>query len=101
MTATTAKLENWYQDSATGRTFRVVAVDKAGDSIEIQYFNGDIGEYDFASWAESGFQMIEPPEDWSGPFDDVELDDMGYSDPDRHEAPDFSLDDLLKADEDR
>ncbi|WP_139558105.1 DUF6763 family protein [Methylotetracoccus oryzae] len=101
MVASSAQLENWYQDSATGRSFRVIAVDKATDSIEIQYFNGDLGEYDFASWAESGFSPIEAPEDWSGPFDDLELDDMGYSDPDSHRNRDFNLDDLLDAEDER
>ncbi|MBM4202345.1 MAG: hypothetical protein FJ189_13830, partial [Gammaproteobacteria bacterium] len=61
MAATSALLENWYQDTVTGRTFRVVAIDRAADSIEIQYFNGDLGEYDFASWAESNFHAIEAP----------------------------------------
>jgi hypothetical protein len=98
-----AVLENWYQDPATGKTFRVVALDKAADSIEIQYFNGDLGDYDFASWSESNFQAIAPPEDWSGPYDDLELDDMGYSDPDSHpsHAQGFTLDDLLDADDER
>lgn len=101
MVATSAQVENWYRDSATGRSFRVIAVDKASDSIEIQYFNGDLGEYDFASWADSGFSAIEAPEDWSGPFDDLELDDMGYSDPDSHRNRDFNLDDLLDAEDER
>jgi len=100
MAATSALLENWYQDTVTGRTFRVVAIDRAADSIEIQYFNGDLGEYDFASWAESNFHAIEAPEDWSGPFDDLELDDMGYSDPDSH-GQGFSLDDILNEEDER
>lgn len=96
-----ARLENWYQDTATGKTFRVVAMDKAADWIEIQYFNGDLAEYDLASWSDSNFEAIEPPEDWSGPYDDVELDDLGYSDPDSHDAhaQGLTLDDLLKEDE--
>jgi hypothetical protein len=90
-------LENWYQDAEIGRSFRVVAVDEENDAIDIQYLNGDIGEMDFSSWSESAIVSIEPPEDWSAPFDDVEVDDLGYTDPDRH-APDQSaltLDDLL------
>lgn len=95
-------LDTWYQDVNTGNNFRVVAMDKASDSIEIQYFNGDLAEYDYASWAESEFIPIEPPEDWSAPFDDVELDDLGYSDPDRHQPhiKGLTLDDLLDEKED-
>ncbi len=90
-------LQEWYQDGTTGRTFRIVALDDESDSIEVQYSNGDIGEFDFSSWEESLFTPIEAPEDWSAPFDDVETDDLGYSDPDIHgpEMRDITLDDLL------
>lgn len=95
-------VDGWYQDVTTGNIFRIVALDPASDSIEIQYFNGDLAEYDYASWAESDFIPAEPPEDWRGAFDDLEIDDLGYSDPDRHE-PDIeglTLDDLLDEQED-
>ena len=95
-------LENWYQDAASGKSFRVVAVDEENDSIEVQFLNGDISGYDFASWEDSLFSPIEPPEDWSAPFDDVELDDLGYSDPDSHnrDGNDVTLDDILNGEED-
>jgi len=96
-------LNNWYQDAETGRSFRVVAIDADGDSIEVQYLNGDIGEYDNAAWEDSAFFPAEAPDDWSAPFDDVEVDDLGYSDPDRHglDMQDVTLDDLLDGDDDR
>ena len=90
-------LENWYQEVETGRSFRVVAVDEENDAIDVQYLDGDIGEFDFPSWIDSAIVPIEPPEDWSAPFDDMEADDLGYTDPDRH-APndgDLTLDDVL------
>jgi hypothetical protein len=88
-------LESWYQDVETGRVFRVVAVDEENDSIDIQFDNGDIGDFDFASWRESTLVPIEPPEDWSAAFDGVEVDDLGYTDPDLHEPGGLTLDDLL------
>ncbi len=96
------EVDTWYQDVPSGNAFRVVALDRAGDSVEVQYFNGDLAEYDFGSWYESQFIPIEAPEDWSGPFDDVQLDDFGYSDPDLHEPhrQDLTLDDLLDQKED-
>lgn len=91
------QLDSWYRDPVTGNTFRIVASDRASDSIEIQYSNGDLAEYDFASWADSVFVPIEAPEDWRGPFDDVEIDDLGYTDPDLHDPhlQGLTLDDLL------
>ena len=91
-------LENWYQDAESGRSIRIVAIDSDSDSIEVQYLNGDLGEYDSAIWDDSAFFPIEPPEDWSAPFDDVEVDDLGYSDPDRHglDMQEVTLNDLLE-----
>ena len=96
-------MDNWYKDAQSDRSFRVVAIDAETDGIEVQYLDGDIGEYDTAAWNDSAFYPIAPPEDWSAPFDDVELDDMGYSDPDLHgrDRDNLSLDDLLDEDEDR
>lgn len=87
----------WYQDAATGAAFRIVAIDPENDSIDVQYVNGDIGEYDFAAWEDSACTPIEAPEDWSAPFGGVELDDLGYSDPDLHglDREDITLDDFL------
>lgn len=94
-------LGGWYQDLETGKAFQIVSVDEEQDTINIQYANGDIGEYDFASWGETALTGIEAPEDWSAPFDDVETDDLGYSDTDRHEPDpnELTLDDLLNEDE--
>ncbi|MDD5036788.1 MAG: hypothetical protein PHE55_18825 [Methylococcaceae bacterium] len=94
-------LENWYQDAESGRSFRIVAIDTDNDAIEVQYLNGDIGEFDSTTWEDSAFFPIEPPEDWSAPFDDVEVEDLGYSDPDRHgvDLQDATLEGFLEQEE--
>ena len=79
---------SWYKDVENNLLFKVVAIDDKNDAIEVQYYDGDIGEYDHESWYASTFDFIEEPEDWSAPFDDLENDDLGYSDPDSH-GPDF------------
>jgi hypothetical protein len=101
MSAIDPIIGNWYQDEASGRQFRIVAIDEENDSIDVQYLNGDLGEYDYGSWEESVISLIEPPEDWSAPFDDVELDDLGYTDPDYHGPGnhDLTLDDLLEGED--
>lgn len=90
-------LSAWYRDPQSGRSFQIVAIDEDNDGIDIQYLDGDLSELDFAGWTESGFIPVEQPEDWSAPYDEMEVDDLGYTDTDRHErdADDFSLDDLL------
>jgi hypothetical protein len=87
---------SWYKDLENNLKFKVINVDDS-DSIEVQYLNGDIGEYDNESWYTSTFDYIEDPEDWSAPFDDLETDDLGYSDPDEHRPnlEDVDIDDYL------
>lgn len=69
----------WYQDTE-GQIFEVVAMDEDENHIEIQYFGGEIDEMDFEAWESSVVEMVEQPEDWSGPYDDLERDDLGYTD---------------------
>jgi hypothetical protein len=87
-TITDPVIDSWYKDVENDLTFKVVAIDETDDSIDVQYINGDIGEYDDDTWYNSTFDFVEAPEDWSAPFDGVETDDLGYSDPDTHLKPD-------------
>ena len=87
-TITDPVIGRWYKDFENNLTFKVVAIEGNDESIEVQYANGDLGEYDNEAWYNSTFDYIEDPEDWAAPFDDVENDDLGYSDPDRHARPD-------------
>ena len=75
---------SWYKDLENDLMFKVVAIEESDESIEVQYYNGDIGEYDRDSWYNSTIDYIEDPEDWSAPFDDIETDDLGYTDTDNH-----------------
>lgn len=95
-------IDDWYEDRDNGRQFRVVALDEDGDTIGIQYLEGDLNELDRSAWGQTSITAIEAPEDWSAPFDDVETDDLGYSDPDLHlpDADELTLDDVLE-DEDK
>ena len=71
---------NWYRNEETGNDFEVVALDEDAQTIEIQYFDGEVEELDLDAWYEQPIEGIEAPEDWSGPFDELEADDLGYED---------------------
>ncbi len=97
-TITDPVIDSWYKDVENDLSFKVVAFDEGEDSIEVQYLNGDIGDYDIDTWYNSTFDFIEAPEDWSAPFGVVEADDLGYSDPDSHNKPDqdnMNISDIL------
>ena len=81
-TITDPVIDQWYKDVENNLLFKVVAIEESDESIEVQYHNGDIGEYDNDSWYSSTFDFIEDPEDWSAPFDDLEPDDLGFTDSD-------------------
>jgi len=69
----------WYQHLDKGEKFQVVAVDNNANSIDIQYFDGDIEEIDFDDWYLMELEQIESPEDISGALDISEIDDLGTS----------------------
>lgn len=60
----------WYLDR-DNRIFEVVASDE--ESIDIQFYDGDVEEVDREIWDELAVTTIAEPNDGIGPFD--ELDD--------------------------
>lgn len=70
---------NWYKGEDE-QLFKVIAVDEDDAMIEIQYFDGELDELDNDAWYELELERAAEPEDWTGPFDDLERDDLGYTD---------------------
>jgi hypothetical protein len=88
---------SWYQN-LEGDILEVVALDSEEQTVEVQFYDGTVEEYDFETWEELDLRPAEPPEDWSGSLD-LSGDDYGV-DLDRpagdtHQNP---LDDLDKQD---
>ena len=69
----------WYKDLQTSSLFEVVAWDPATLTIEMQYLDGEVSEYDLDAWREMYLQRAEAPEDWRTAF---ELSDEDNQDPD-------------------
>ncbi len=93
---------NWYRNQETGNDFEVVALDEDAQTIEIQYFDGELEELDLDAWYELAIDAIEAPEDWSGPFDEMDVDDLGYDegkDEDEDEDVDGDEDELSDEDD--
>jgi hypothetical protein len=75
-------VSQWYRHRDKGQQFYVTALDEVEGTVETQHFDGDLEEMDFDDWHQLSIETIEPPEDWTGPVDDVERDDLGYSETD-------------------
>lgn len=95
-----AKIGDWYKNLESEQSFTVVAVDADEGTVAIQYFDGAVEEFDMDSWYQLDLDPIPAPEDWSGPYDDLEADDFGDTEVPRH-PEDWSgpLDDLEREEE--
>lgn len=96
MAKITPQLNNWYQDVEEDALFEVVAIDEEEDYIEVQYLDGEIGEFDFDIWDQMIILKAQPPEDWAAAY---EIDGDGkarfsmanWDDPLTHIDPDSQL----------
>lgn len=66
----------WYRHRLGGQVFQVVAVDTAAATLELQQFDGTLDELRLVQWYALDVESCEAPQDWTGPFDDVERDDL-------------------------
>ncbi|HVC30563.1 MAG TPA: DUF6763 family protein [Steroidobacteraceae bacterium] len=73
------RIGQWYSRRDKGETFQVTGRDAEARTVQIQTFDGDVDEVDEEAWTTLPLGFSEPPEDWTGPVDDVEMDDLGYS----------------------
>ena len=69
----------WYKDLQSNALFEVVDWDPTTLTIETQYLDGEVSEYDLDAWREMLLERAEAPEDWRSAF---ELDDEDMLDPD-------------------
>ena len=56
-------IASWYHDLVEDRTFEVVAVDEQFGTVEIQYLEGEVSEFDMETWAQLALTPAEAPED--------------------------------------
>ena len=67
----------WYRTPASRDLFQVVSINESDRSIDIQYTDGSLDEIGVDDWPENDVEICGQPEDWVGPFDDLESDDIG------------------------
>jgi hypothetical protein len=70
-------IDSWYHHSEKAQKFLVTAIDEHSDTVEIQYFDGTLDEIDLVNWYAMDVELVEAPEDWTGP---VDIDDLASID---------------------
>jgi len=80
MTNQPAVVGNWYQEALSDKLFEIVAVDEETDSIQVQFYDGEIEEFDQDTWESLILFTAAPPEDWRGPFEISSEDDSNFDD---------------------
>ncbi len=80
------EIGQWYARADKGELFQVVGRDDESRTIEIQTYDGEVDEIDSETWRTLPLERTDPPEDWTAPMDDVEQDDLGYSETDMKPA---------------
>lgn len=58
----------WYRRN-NGSVFEVVAIDQQDATVELQYFDGTIDEFDLENWPTLLLETVEAPDDWLGSVD--------------------------------
>jgi len=76
MAAQFPPIGSWFR-RPNGVLFEVVAIDEAEGTVEIQQFDGTIGEMDMENWPQQLLVEISAPDDWSGSVDMDPEDDAG------------------------
>ncbi len=72
---------NWFR-RPNGTLFEVVALDEDDGTVEIQFFDGTIGEVDIENWPQLLLVEVSAPEDWSGSVDMDPEDYLGKTEAD-------------------
>lgn len=67
---------NWYRRADRPQAFRIVAIDSAAGTIDVEYYDGTVDEWPVTHWLSLDIEAADAPGDWTGPFDDLEQDDI-------------------------
>src|SRR5205085_1014714 len=66
----------WYLRPDTQELFQVLDCDDRSGAVRIQMFDGSLDELEEESWRAMAPEPVEPPEDWTGPLDNLENDEL-------------------------
>mgnify|MGYP000011003030 CR=1 FL=1 len=68
----------WYLDTTEDQVFEVVAVDEQYGTVEIQYIDGEVSEFDLETWSQLKLIPAEAPEDAGAAYELSHDDEWGF-----------------------
>ncbi len=74
------QIGGWYRNEEETEAFQVVSVDATSGTVQVQTFDGDLDSIEADDWALLPLIAVAAPEDWTGPLDDMEPDDVTEDD---------------------
>lgn len=80
MSIANPEVGDWYLRSDTGERLQVVSVDLPSGTVQIQTFDGQIDSFEDTEWRSLPLVAAAAPEDWTGPLDEIEPDDVTEDD---------------------
>ncbi|SDZ79207.1 DUF6763 family protein [Microbulbifer marinus] len=63
MTHLQPEIGNWFEDLESGQLFEVVAIDELQQTVEVQYLDGTLDEFELSHWQALPVIGAAPPED--------------------------------------
>ncbi len=78
MTHDMISVGQWYLRRDTRDVFQVVDWDEQMGAARIQMFDGSLDEIDADLWRALSPEAVAAPEDWTGPLDNLETEDLEY-----------------------
>jgi hypothetical protein len=66
----------WYLRWDKGEVFQVTGYDEKSCKAHVETYDGTVGEIDELTWDCLSLGLAEPPEDWTGPVETVDVVDF-------------------------
>ena len=67
----------WYLRWDKGEVFQVTGYDEKSGKAQLETYDGSAGQIDEVTWDRLSLGLADPPEDWTGPVETVDVVDLG------------------------
>ncbi len=71
------RVGTWYLRWDKREVFQVVGYDEKSCKATIEDYDGNSSEIDAVAWGRLSLGLADPPEDWAGPLETVDVVDIG------------------------